>query len=508
MFEPMIAFTFSWPHQPFLTEAIAVPIIFIVLVAFGRLLKQRYKVRLGAMFRLFVAVVSFYLPITFSPDPLPWFPEASRHLGAAALFLGTFFLLALIRRFFWEGWFEKRRQTRAPKFVSQLISLFLLIVALLFILGGVYGQSIQGAVFGSTVVLGIIGFAMQDLLGNIISGIALEMGKPFRVGDWLIIDGQHVEVIEVNWRSTRLRTNDDVYLDIPNKTIAGATLRNLTSPSRPHAIRMQVRFEYQVPPNQVRDIIQRATAEVRGVLTSPPVKVFLKEFGDSGILYEIKFWMDDQTRYNDIMDAIRTNVWYAAQRANLRIPFPIRTLQIEKPQARQTDNLAIAAQSARKHPFLQLLDETQMQKLLTRARYERFGRDERIIAQGSQGHSMFILLQGEADVFIKAGQADALVATLRAGDYCGEMSLLTGEPRSATVVARTDCEAWEIDKNTLGEILQENQTLVQRLGEILAQRRMVSEDLVANPPSPQEASRKQKEYTDGFLKKLYSFFDL
>jgi small-conductance mechanosensitive channel len=489
-------------------EAAAVPLTFILLLAIGRILKRRYQVRLGAIYKLFCAVFAFYLPCALSPAPFPWKSALTRHLGAIALLLGVICLLALIRRFFWEGWFERVQKTRAPKFLSQIIGLLLFIVAMLVVIGGIYGQSIKGAVFGSTIVLGIIGFAMQDLLGNIIAGVALELGKPFRVGDWLVVDTHRAEVIEVNWRSTRLRTNDDVYLDIPNKSIVGSTITNLTFPTRQHAARLIVGFDYGVPPNLIKDVIASAAADAKGVLTAPAPKVILKDFGDSAVLYEIKFWLEDESNFNDIVDGIRTNVWYAAQRANIRIPFPIRTLQIERHGAKPPSALAAIQQSAKKHPFLQLLNEEQLDTLLANARLLRFGRRERVIEQGAGGQSMFVLLQGEADVFVTANGKQTHVATLRSGDYCGEMSLLTGEPRSATVVARTDCEMWEIDKNTMGELLQENETLVQQLGEILAERRMVTEGIVASTTDRNEVRIKQQEYTHGFLQKLSAFFDL
>ncbi|MGB8167567.1 MAG: cyclic nucleotide-binding domain-containing protein, partial [Chthoniobacteraceae bacterium] len=198
----------------------------------------------------------------------------------------------------------------------------------------------------------------------------------------------------------------------------------------------------------------------------------------------------------------------AAQRANIRIPYPIRTVQIERPGAKTPSSIATAQQSAKKHPFLQVLDEEQLGKLLTHARLQRFGRGEKVIEQGASGQSMFVLLHGEAEVFVGANGAQTLVATLRTGDYCGEMSLLTGEPRSATVVARTDCEMWEIDKNTMGELLQENETLVQQLGEILAERRLMTEGVVASSTNRNEVLMKQQEYTQGFLHKLSAFFDL
>jgi len=495
------------PHT-LLVEVAAVPVLYIATLALGRWLKRSAGVQLGVLYQLFCVVFSLWLPLEIFATDFPNREAIMRAGRAATILLGAVFVLALVRRYFWERWYEKNRKERAPKFLSQISGLAAIIAAVFVIIGGVYGQSIEGVIFGSTVVIGIIGFAMQDLLGNIIAGIALEIGKPFKPGDWLKVESQHAEVIEVNWRSTRLRTNDDIYLDIPNKTIVGATIKNLTYPTKQHAIRLSVGFDYGTPPNFVKDVMARAAAEVPGVLVAPPPKVFLKSFGDSAVIYEIKFWLDDESRYNAIVDGIHTNVWYAAQRHRIAIPFPIRTIQIERPKARRQDALSAARSTVRKQPFLQLLDDAQVDKLIANARLLRFGRGEKVIQQGVAGESMFILLSGEAEVFVDAGGHNTRVAALQTGDYCGEMSLLTGEPRSATVVARTDCEMWEIDKPVVAELLQENETLVQKLGELLAQRRLETEGILATTAGQDQVRTKQKEYTAGFLKKLYSFFEL
>jgi hypothetical protein len=354
----------------------------------------------------------------------------------------------------------------------------------------------------------VLGLALQDLLGNIIAGIALELGKPFTPGDWLVVDGKHAEVIEVNWRSTRLRDNDDIYLDIPNKHIVGTTITNLTHPNRQHGIRLHVGFEYSAPPNFVKDALRRATASAEYVLPTPPPKVFLKNFADSSIEYEIRFWMEDESKYNDILDAIRTNIWYEAQRSGLRIPFPIRTVQIERARPDARDKLELARTSMRRQPFLQLLSPSQLDRLLGDSRLLRYGRNERIIEQGAEGRSMFILMHGEAEVLVTINGQEKSVAMLRDGDYCGEMSLLTGEPRSASVVAKTDCEMWEIGKEMLATILSENQPLVEKLSEILATRKLEMEGIVAHAMATDDVKAKQQEYKAGFLKRLYGFFEL
>jgi len=379
------------PYLENLVEWVSMPVIFIILIAFGRWLRRRQRVELGILYILFCLALSIWLPYLFAHFDMPLKHAVVRHGGAAVLLLGTLFVLALVRRYFWEGWFEKHNQTKAPKFLSELVALIVFLSAALIVIGGIYGKSIEGAVFGSTVVLGVIGFAMQDLLGNIIAGIALEIGKPFKPGDWLVVDGRHAEVIEVNWRSTRLRNNDDVYIDIPNKHIAGATIVNLTFPTREHALRLVIGFDYNAPPNYVKDCLVRAASHALGVLQKPAPKAFLKDFADSAILYEIKFWLEDESRYSDIVDAIRTNVWYEAQRRGIRIPFPIRTVQIERPRTAKPLTVEALRSPTRMQPFLELLDDAQSTRLLQSARLLRFGRGERVIEQGEEGGSMFIL---------------------------------------------------------------------------------------------------------------------
>lgn len=498
-----------------LIDLASVPLTYAIGVSIGRALKRRFGVRLGVAYQAFCICFALWFPLTFRrnstvlPSLFAWLPEAERNLLAAVLLLGSVVLIALIRRLYWELWFEKKHETQAPKFLSEVASLVIFVAALLGVTRFVYGQAIAGLALGSTVVAAILGFALQDLLGNIIAGISLEIGKPFRTGDWLAIDNQHAQVIEVNWRSTRLRTNDNVSLDIPNKLIVGSKIVNLTYPTREHALRIQLGFEYGAPPNMVKDCLVRAAANAANVLRKPGPKAYLKDYLDCAILYEVKFWIEDEAFYNEIMDSVRTNIWYEANRNHLRIPFPIRTIQIERKAAHQGDeSLETARACVRKLPFFQLLEEEQIDRILRNSHAVRFGRGERVIEQGADGQSMFLPLAGEADVYVHTSGLETKVATLKTGDYCGEMSLLTGEPRSATVVARTDCEMCEVHKSVLGVILQENEALVRKLGEILAHRRMENEGILASSVTPEQKSSAETEYTERFLKRLYSFFEL
>src|SRR5438067_5697395 len=236
--------------QRALLLAVTAPAFYLLTVALGRLLKRRAGVRLGVMYQLFCIVISLYVPLRLLNISLTYPAKVSaggkplfdvyRELGALAALLAALFLIALIRRYLWEIYFEQRRQVEVPKFLREILALIIFLIALILVLSVGYGQSITDVILPSTVIVGIIGWAMQDLLGNVIAGVALQLGKPFLSGDWLVVEKTFAEVMEVNWRSTRLRTNDHVYLDIPNGYIVKNTITNLTYPTRLHAMRLRV----------------------------------------------------------------------------------------------------------------------------------------------------------------------------------------------------------------------------------------------------------------------------
>jgi CRP-like cAMP-binding protein len=355
----------------------------------------------------------------------------------------------------------------------------------------------------------IIGFATQDMLGNIIAGLALQVGKPFVLGDWLLVENRYAQVIEINWRATRLLTNDDITIEITHRQMAGQTIVNLNKPTRRHAMRISVGIDYSAPPTRVKDVLLHATANAKGVAPDPRPKVYLKNFGDSTIEYEIKFWMDDQTLYYEICDLIRTNAWYGLKRHGIKIPFPIRTLQLERPARDKDQEVQAAARIIlRQLPLFKSLSDEQLDALLPRGHVVHFGRGETLIHQGANGDSMFILVNGEANVVAERNGMQTHIASLKSGDCFGEMSLLTGEQRSATVVANTDCEAVEIGKPVLANSLRENPELLTKLSELLARRQMETEGILAAHTLPEVVAAKKTEYQATFVGKLSKFFEL
>ncbi len=484
---------------------LSVPGLYCLMVLIGRWLKRKHRVQLGWLYHLFSLALAVYFPMLILDIHWQFIP----HLAAATFVLGSVFLIALVDRYIWGWYFRERHHVEVPKFLTEVARLAILVIAVFVVLEFVYHQTLNGLLVAPGIAVIIIGLAMQDSVGNIIAGLTLQVGKPFQHGDWLLIENRHAEVIEINWRATRLRTLDDIVVEIPHRQMAAQTIVNLNRPTRAHAMRLSVGIDYSSPPTRVKDVLLHATANAKGICPEPKPRVYLKNFGDSSVEYEIKFWIHDHGTYYDVCDSIRTNVWYSLQRHGIKIPFPTRTVQLERPaRSRQQETQTAARIILRQQPLFKCLTDDQLDALLPRGRLAHFGRGEKLIEQGENGDSMFLLVDGEANVIVNRNGVQAHVASLRSGDCFGEMSLLTGERRSATVVANSDCEVVQIDKAILAGSLKENPELLGKLSELLAQRQLETDGILAAHLQTSVLRAKQTEYQAGFLDKLRTFFEL
>ena len=212
--------------------------------------------------------------------------------------------------------------------------------------------------------------------------------------------------------------------------------------------------------------------------------------------------------YNNVCDAIRTNVWYELKRQKITIPFPIRTLEISrKPGPKAHEDRGKARTILETEPLFTCLTETQIESLISGSHTIHFGRGERVIEQGADGSSMFVLLDGTAQVSVAQNGSSIRVGVLRAGDCFGEMSLLTGDKRTATVRAENDCEVLEIAKPVMAELLRASPGCVTQLSELLARRKMETEGIMKDA-SHVDSGDKAREYRATFLRRLSGFFEL
>jgi small-conductance mechanosensitive channel len=484
---------------------VCLPVIYSLMLWLGRWLKRKHGVPLRWPYHLFAVALAVFGPAKLLQIHFP----NRRELGAFTLILFAGFVITLIDRCVWDLYFKQRHRIKLPRFLDQVTALLVFIAAGMVILGLGYHLDFKPFLLAPGILAVMVGVAAQSLLSNIVAGISLQASKSFKDGDWIFVNNQYAQVIDINWRTTRLRTLDDISIDVPNSDLVKQTIVNLNLPARRHAMRLTLRVDSTVPPTRVKDILLHASSNAKGVAPEPKPRVYLKTFSEYAVEYDIKFWMDDHNMYYEVCDAIHTNVWYGLHRHGIKIPFPIRTVQLERPSRSKEEEVQTAARlMLRQQPLFKSLTDNQLDALLPRGRIVHFGRDEKIIQQGENGDSMFILVSGEANVVVERNGAPTHVASLTGGDCFGEMSLLTGERRSATILAHTDCEVVEIGKPVLAKSLKENPELLSKLSELLARRQMETEGILAANTQPTVVEAKRAEYTNGFLHKLRVFFQL
>ncbi len=409
---------------------------------------------------------------------------------------------ALMRR---EG---EQYEARYPKLLVDILRLILVLVGACFVISGVWDKDLGGLLTAVGISSIVLGLALQNTLDNVMAGIAVLFEQPFQVGDWVTVGSITGEVMEMNWRSVRVRTRGRDLVVVPNSVIGKETLINLSRPTRVHAETHVLGFSYDDPPNTVKRVLLQVVRATRGVLGEPAPVIRTVSYAAYAIEYQVRFFIDDYARQQEINDEFMTRVWYAAKRSGLTIPFPTQTsfeyhreLPAPEPE-RLTELLA-------RLPMFVPLAPTELESLALECQRQDFGQGERIVHQGDSGDTLYVVLAGTAVVTIRTEDgSEREVARLARGEFFGEMALLTGEPRTASVTAADDLAVLVIHKQALHATLEQRPGLVQEMAEIVAARRVglrAIQDLQAAPAGQKaEVQRSAGE----LVQRMLRFFGL
>ncbi|HTK27273.1 MAG TPA: mechanosensitive ion channel family protein [Pyrinomonadaceae bacterium] len=365
-------------------------------------------------------------------------------------------------------------QSEISSLVKTVLSVIIYIVAFFVIFQSQYPNVPLAPLFTGSTILGIVvGLALQETLGNLFAGIALQADQPFQVGDVINISNRGSGVVEsVSWRGVKIRTFQNKLLIISN-AVLGKEVIEVAPRGNLNARVVYFSTLYVNSPAKTAQLVREAVRHVENV--SPKLRpiVRIKNLGDSGIEFEIKYWIEDYTKYNDTDAAIRQRVWYLFQREKIEFSYPTRTIHIEtKPQETafdETINMILERLSG--IPIFAPLSDDELQRLSKAAAKRVYAPGESIVRMGKEGNSMFIIVRGNVNVQIPDNGVPKVVNRLYENDFFGEMSLLTGEPRSATVVAVEETEVLQIRKNALKPIFESNPELMKLVCEIVEERR-------------------------------------
>lgn len=394
--------------------------------------------------------------------------------GLKLLLLGIVaYLFVKALNFLFFGLVRLRRGFDAPTLVRNIFSIAAFTILFFIAFSSLFPGVDLGAVFTTSAIFGVIlGLALQDTLGNFFAGISLQADRPFQVGDVITVGAlRHTGVVEeITWRAIKIRTFQNHVVLIANSNAAKEPIE-VCPRGNVNARLVFFNTLYSDSPAKTIHVVREAVREAENVSAKVSPIVRIRNLGDNGVEYEVKYWLDDYAKYNDTDALVRQRIWYAFRRAGLNFAFPTRTLLIERRSAGVPhDGGALVERLSAVDIFAPLsVDEIGM---LARAAVRHvFAPGETVIRAGDPGSSMFVVHNGRVSVQINENGRPRTVATLNEGDFFGEMALFTGEPRTANVVALEETEVLEIGHGAMKSVFDTNPDLVESLSFIMAERR-------------------------------------
>ncbi len=395
--------------------------------------------------------------------------------------VGALLLHQVMRLYVWDDLFLRRYGTSPPGLLVGITSALFFVVAAYGIMTFVFDRPVTGLVVSSGIVAGIIGLAMQSSLSDLVAGVAISFERPFKLGDWVELDDGTVgKIIDVNWRATHIRSLHNSIYVIPNARISNARIHNhdFGDPRYRHWVYIHV--PSAAPPDLVRRVLLEACLDSPLVLDDPAPAVRVVEAGSSFKYKVFVYFRDFPTHFAGVDDLL-ARVWQHCAKHGI-VPSAITSDVVYRRGSTPEVEEPTPADLIERIPLFSELDEASRQNLVGSMKVHSLPMDVPVVRQGEEGDSLFVVSAGKVRVMIDVpDRGTEEVAKLGVGNYFGEMSLLAGEPRSASVIAHTACQLLEIDKAALAPIFDRHPQLIDTMARQVAERRLNNQALEAMP---------------------------
>lgn len=457
-----------------------------------------------AVFAPFYVYCSYREFAVLRPD---WFLLARMLLNASiVVFVGEIAFFAFLR-----SYSSNRSGNEFPTIFRQLLKGIVYLILFLSFLSNTYKIDITPLLTTSAVFTMVLGLALQDVLGNLFAGLSVHISPPFRIGNWIKINDFFGRVEESNWRATTLRLSNNAQVVIPNNHISKNEIINYSDASGAMFKEFTIGLSYEVSPERIRRILTAAARHVEGIYNRPSPVVSLVEFAESTINYKIRFWTSEDENPERITGQLASRIWYRLKREGLSVPFPIRDIYLHHEKDDRQKIVEHRMNLISGVDFIASLDQSLRTFIAERLEECWYENGEEIVVEGSFDSDFYIIDRGKVCVFISsAGQKP--VAELGEGEFFGEMSLLTGEKRSASVVAKAETRLLKLNRDAMGRLLSENEALAEKLSKTLAERSgKNSQILAASQERQQETAQKPVDENvakAAILRRIRSFFKL
>jgi small-conductance mechanosensitive channel/CRP-like cAMP-binding protein len=420
----------------------------------------------------------------------------------------SFVVLKTLDLLFIEDYLIEKRGNYIPRILRMIILVVGLTLAGLVLLRAVLEVDPLALIALPTIATAVVGFSLKDVIARVASGI--QLGRMIHVGDWVTLMDKEGVVTDLAFDYITIKTRALDYIMLPNDVVSQSKIINHSRPETLSARAIFVEANYAHPPMQVKQILIQSALAVPGVVANPTPISYVQEFKESGIAYKLKFYLNDYASRERIEGEVMAYIWYAFQRNGIEIPYPQRVVHTAQPPdltALRAIELAGIEEQFRGIDFLAVLDAQAVHMLAEHAQKRIYLSGEIVVREGEKGEEFFVIMEGDADVMIKTGGETTRVATLKKGQFFGEMSLLTGTPRSATVQATSQLTVTVIGKNAMSQVLSRNLDLARQFGTVLAARQS---ELATTRETADRTARLRAGTEDGhsLTARILSFFGL
>ncbi len=425
---------------------------------------------------------------------------------AAVGMAGTFVFAVVLRRV----------RLPAPQ-ILQDVSMAVAALVAGFFVASAAGFNLSGLIATSAVLTAVIGFALQDTLGNVMGGLALQMDNSVRIGEWIKVGDVSGKVKEIRWRYTAVMTRNGETVLIPNGVLMKSQVTLIAQGLQPGRWRrwayFNVDFRYQ--PSDVIEAVESAlrSAPIPLVASDPPPNCVLMDIGDSQCRYAVRYWLTDPQVDDPTDSVVRTRVFFALARARIKLSMPAHAIfMTEEDEGRDAEKkgeeLERQKQALRRVDVLRSLGDVDLDQLLGELRYAPFTRGEVLTRQGAEAHWLYLIVDGTVSVRVRneTGQ-EREVSQLGPGNFFGEMSLMTGEPRAATVIALTDVECYRLGADSFRRVIHARPEQAEDFAAVLAERRAML-DATRQDLDADARARKVEAAKEDLLDKIRLFLGL
>ncbi len=460
------------------------------------------------------------------PAGSTWLAANEAHVTAWQVFWLTLLVLGVCEAMARQIVAARGQTWPVPDLLEDILRALVTLLVAFGVLRLVLGWNIGPLLASTALVTAVMGFALQGVLGNLLAGMSLHLTRSVMQGDWVSIDGREGRVKRTNWRETRLTTLGGHELVLPNSLVAGSVVHNLNKPTPNRRHDVLVGASYSDEPDLVIATLEAAAREVPEVLEKPAPVAMITSFADYGINYGLYFWSRQYHRRGLINGQVSRHIWYKFKRAGIEIPFPMsdkllndfmtvvynqRKLEPEAADQAVVVRDLLASDLHRRlcaddvgRPLLTADDWARLAPLVSRHLYTH---GETLMRQGEAGDTLHVLVRGRLQGRIAATDAGQpeVTFTVEAGAVIGEMSLLAGAARSATLVTETGCEVLTLDGQAFAALLALRPDMPERLADLAARRVAANREAADQARDALAACPIHQQERAGILSRLLGF---